>query len=377
MLFSTCLVKLLLNISLLEFVDDYYFYRFTDSSERRGQIRSGFKESDSSKLSLKSLEYIAKEFETHVFVDDRRYHLKTYRDCFIGHEAVSFLLRANFAPSRPEAVVLGRRLAKELDLFEHVTRQHEFKDDFLFYRFIEASKRKQIAAEPEKESNDFSSIRNSNVSLAEIADYFRRGVEVKTHTYRFKAFRETFIGNEAVDFLVNSNLADTRRNAVALGRRLADELDLFHHVKHEHEFKDDFLFYRFADDGDGSSSTLSEIQPSKSKDELLKIAKAMRQSLKVKNRRWYHKVYADTFLGEEAVSYLVNTNAAKTREEAIMLGRELARQCNLFEHVEKDHELKDQRLFYRFLQEESKEGRRAFGFVSFGYRFRSVSCHYI
>ena len=215
------------------------------------------------------------------------------------------------------------------------------------------------------------------MSLAEIADYFRRGVEVKTHTYRFKAFRETFIGNEAVDFLVNSNLADTRRNAVALGRRLADELDLFHHVKHEHEFKDDFLFYRFADDGDGSSSTLSEIQPSKSKDELLKIAKAMRQSLKVKNRRWYHKVYADTFLGEEAVSYLVNTNAAKTREEAVMLGRELARECNLFEHVEKDHELKDQRLFYRFLQEESKEGRRAFGFVSFGYRFRSVSCHYI
>ena len=97
-----------------------------------GRFVRASKKATAANLSLKSLEYIAKEFETHVVVDDRRYHLKTYRDCFIGHEAVSFLLRANFAPSRPVAVVLGRRLAKELDLFEHVTRQHEFKDDFLF-----------------------------------------------------------------------------------------------------------------------------------------------------------------------------------------------------------------------------------------------------
>lgn len=88
-----------------------------------------------------TLNDLAESFRKGVEIKDRKYRLSTYKQCFVGSEAVDFLVASGAAETREDAVQLGKALAQEYHLFEHVTRDHEFKDEQLFYRFIEAGER--------------------------------------------------------------------------------------------------------------------------------------------------------------------------------------------------------------------------------------------
>lgn len=83
-----------------------------------------------------NLEEIAKDFQEGVHVRKHRYRMKTYQNTFVGSSAVDFLVNRGHASSREEAVKIGRLLSKKLKLFEHIARQHEFKDARLFYHFL-------------------------------------------------------------------------------------------------------------------------------------------------------------------------------------------------------------------------------------------------
>lgn len=75
-------------------------------------------------------------------------------------------------------------------------------------------------------------------ALTKLAQEFVGGITLRTHTYHLKKYRNTFVGSEAVDFMVNSGLALTREDAVFLGQRFLKELNLFFHVYWDHTFKD-------------------------------------------------------------------------------------------------------------------------------------------
>jgi small-conductance mechanosensitive channel len=66
-------------------------------------------------------------------VTDRRYRLRVYQRCFVGCEAVDWLVGA-LAISRDEAVEIGRALAKR-GAIHHVLHEQPFKDGRFFYRF--------------------------------------------------------------------------------------------------------------------------------------------------------------------------------------------------------------------------------------------------
>mgnify|MGYP001793776475 CR=1 FL=1 len=68
-----------------------------------------------------------------VEVRDRRFGLHVYPRCFVGTEAVEWLMQTQLA-SREEAIRLGQTLMEQ-GLLHHVTDEHFFKDDYLFYRF--------------------------------------------------------------------------------------------------------------------------------------------------------------------------------------------------------------------------------------------------
>ena len=72
--------------------------------------------------------------------------------------------------------------------------------------------------------------------------------------HHFKKYKNTFLGREAVDLILQSKFASTRTEAVFLGQRLIDELDVFHHVSHSYPFKDSDHIYRLSRDDDGSLS---------------------------------------------------------------------------------------------------------------------------
>ncbi len=71
--------------------------------------------------------------EKGVVVKDRRYGLKTYTDCFIGSEALLWLM-AYLKATREEALLCGQMLV-EKNFIHHVTYEHTLEDDYLFYQF--------------------------------------------------------------------------------------------------------------------------------------------------------------------------------------------------------------------------------------------------
>jgi|GEM_PF-908255 len=92
---------------------------------------------------------------------------------------------------------------------------------------------------------------SSRLDLRKLSSKMRsaeQGVEIRTRRYKLKLFQRCFLGNEAVDWIVEQTKV-SRPNAVKIGQTMLDK-GLFHHVLDEHQFKDENLFYRFnADEG--------------------------------------------------------------------------------------------------------------------------------
>lgn len=90
---------------------------------------------DLPKLSSREADLLAKEIQEKQMLEikDRRYKLKLYRQCFIGSELVDYLIKDKNITTA-EAISLGQSLL-ERDLIYHVTNDHQFKNDYLFYRF--------------------------------------------------------------------------------------------------------------------------------------------------------------------------------------------------------------------------------------------------
>lgn len=68
-----------------------------------------------------------------VSIRERRYRLQTYPDCFVGLDAVDWLVRA-YNITRQQAVAIGQKML-ERGIIHHVLDEHPFTDSYLFYRF--------------------------------------------------------------------------------------------------------------------------------------------------------------------------------------------------------------------------------------------------
>jgi hypothetical protein len=86
------------------------------------------------------------------------------------------------------------------------------------------------------------------ISIRQLASqmHSEQGLEIKTRRYKLMLFQRCFLGNEAVDWIVNQ-VKVSREDAIALGQKMLDK-GIFQHVTNEHQFKDEPLFYRFNED---------------------------------------------------------------------------------------------------------------------------------
>ena len=68
-----------------------------------------------------------------ISIEDRRHKLKVYPKCFIGTEAVDWLLNnTNLMPH--EAIRVGQRML-ERHIIHHVLDEQDFENNHFFYRF--------------------------------------------------------------------------------------------------------------------------------------------------------------------------------------------------------------------------------------------------
>ncbi|MDB9517944.1 mechanosensitive ion channel [Roseofilum reptotaenium CS-1145] len=68
-----------------------------------------------------------------ISIRDRRYGLKAFSNCFVGSEAVDWLMEHEQS-TRPEAIMMGEMMVN-LGIIHHVLDEHGFEDSLLFYRF--------------------------------------------------------------------------------------------------------------------------------------------------------------------------------------------------------------------------------------------------
>lgn len=80
------------------------------------------------------LETLAGALRANVAIKDRRYRLRTYPQCFVGSEAVRWLVDSGIAADVDQAVALGNALLDE-GVIHHVVRDHRFENRELYYRF--------------------------------------------------------------------------------------------------------------------------------------------------------------------------------------------------------------------------------------------------
>ena len=157
---------------------------------------------------------------------DRRYHGKVYRDCFIASEAIDWMV-GNLGMRRATALAAGTFLWRT-GRIHHVVRDAPFDDGLFFFRF------------------GLSREKSARIDLAEIEQAMRSasgGVPIADRTYLGTTYPQSFIGSEAVDWLVKHHRLSVGE-AEAVGQSLLD-LGMLHHVVDEHGFVDEGYFYRF------------------------------------------------------------------------------------------------------------------------------------
>ncbi|KAM5153160.1 rap guanine nucleotide exchange factor 4 isoform 1-T1 [Mantella aurantiaca] len=84
----------------------------------------------------KTLRYAILSRAPHM-IRDRKYHLKTYRQCCVGTELVDWLIQlSSCVHSRTQAVGMWQVLLEE-GVLNHVDQEYYFQDKYLFYRFLD------------------------------------------------------------------------------------------------------------------------------------------------------------------------------------------------------------------------------------------------
>ncbi|MEM1296463.1 MAG: FAD-containing oxidoreductase [Verrucomicrobiota bacterium] len=102
-----------------------------------------------------------------------------------------------------------------------------------------------------------------------------------------------------------------------------------------------------------ADSTPPELNETPADVDLNEITEQLRNQLTIEDRKYGlpPKVYTKCFVGSEAVDLLVAQEIAADRDDAVMIGDLLLNE-GVFHHVLKEHSFKDEKLFYRFKEDE-------------------------
>jgi len=276
------------------------------------------------------------------------------------------MVESGWAKSREQAVSIGRHLQKEFNLFEHVVEpdRHSFDDKYLFFKFnsLDESSSNDCLEDSltELSEGDDWSLRDSTkqrrnsitsslmnepkrLGLTSVGGILRRSLNQK---YNFTLDRQGFYASEAVDYMVITGLANSRADAETIGLALQRVAGIIQNAKSIHEpFADAKIFFVFTQE---CSAELTTTEREPWQEELLKAKSFFQSNIKVTDHTYRLRTYAKTFTGKEAVDLFLVAGITSSRQDAVLLGRAMMVEYNLFGHVCDEHEFEDSELFYKF-----------------------------
>ncbi|KAH3694665.1 DEP domain-containing mTOR-interacting protein-like [Dreissena polymorpha] len=171
-------------------------------------------------------------------IQNRKYHLRTYRNCVVGRELLDWLVRNKHCETR-QCALEALKVLQDHNILHHVCDDHDVKDDVLYYRF---------------RRDDDTYRQFPNLDLFYTAFTLYNGLSTRTHgimrAYQQdgELYRSAFPGAEFVDHVMQNGAAGSREEGLALGRKLLEN-DVIRHVTDDFHFRDDRrLLYQFTVD---------------------------------------------------------------------------------------------------------------------------------
>ncbi|XP_047227501.1 rap guanine nucleotide exchange factor 4 isoform X5 [Girardinichthys multiradiatus] len=101
-------------------------------------------------------------------IRDRKYHLKTYRQCCVGTELVDWqMLQSSCVHSRIQAVAMWQVLLEE-GVLNHVDGETDFQDKYLFYRFLDDEQEDALIPSEEERRESQEELQDTLLFLSQI-----------------------------------------------------------------------------------------------------------------------------------------------------------------------------------------------------------------
>jgi hypothetical protein len=190
---------------------------------------------------LEQLVTLLRDPERGLKIKRRRYRVRTYPNCFVGREAVDWMVKNLNLRTRQEAVAIGEILMQR-GIIRHVLDTEPFADRYYFYAFADAIQHRQ--------SVSTSSIENTEIqTLIKLMRDPIVGLNIQDRKWRFRKYPKCFVGSEAVSWMMDTLRLYSREEAVRIGQLLIQR-GVLHHVTNDQDFEDKYLFYRFYFDED-------------------------------------------------------------------------------------------------------------------------------
>uniref|UniRef100_A0AAY4ETC7 Rap guanine nucleotide exchange factor 4 n=1 Tax=Denticeps clupeoides TaxID=299321 RepID=A0AAY4ETC7_9TELE len=148
-------------------------------------------------------------------IRDRKYHLKTYRQCCVGTELSDWLLQQSACVhSRSHAVGMWQALLEEAVL-NHVDQELNFQDKYLFYRFLDDEDEDAVMPNEDEKREAEEELQETLLFLSQIGpDAHMRMILRKPHGQRTVEDLE-IIYDELLHIKALSHLSNTVKRELA------------------------------------------------------------------------------------------------------------------------------------------------------------------
>ena len=104
-------------------------------------------------MASKKLQSKAEKLENKLEIKDRKWKMKTYKNCFVGKDAVSAIIELKLAKNIYKAIMFGQELMTA-ELIAHVANDRQFKNENLYYRFTKKYKKAKNKKEKKNNNNN-------------------------------------------------------------------------------------------------------------------------------------------------------------------------------------------------------------------------------
>lgn len=174
-------------------------------------------------------------------ISDRKYFLKTYKQCFVARDFIGFLSEF-LGISRPMAVSVARGLQKQGHIEHVLGSEIAFEDEHLFFRFSGPP----LAGSLLSDTNEVRSKQlTRSAELRRSLLLLQNANLLADRKFLGKTYSSCFVAREAVTVLCEA-YGISREESLRIGKAL-DENQLISHV-FGLRFSDAYLFFRFSTD---------------------------------------------------------------------------------------------------------------------------------